>query len=318
MPSLLPQRGPCLADPLLKLRTFRIFSEADQNCHKDYSQSACQPQPWMRTLAAIAKYRQEALMSASSNLLNLSTPDRFFVRMAAICFFIPVLAFAPTYYLQLPAGTVVGTRGLHLHALVFTAWPAFFLLQTWFAATGRLRRHRSWGMAGIALGTVLILSGVASTIRQLDANLAAGYGEAARSFAIVPSTQVLLFSILFAAAIAKGAKPDFHKRLMLMATVILMPAALVRIPFALIVGIGPGLRPGNGVAPPPVVMPVIVAVVVDLIIVAAILHDWRAQRRLHPAYVVGGAVIVAIHLLIVPLSHTSAWRTITDWLLGFA
>lgn len=257
-------------------------------------------------------------MSATSDSLERDTRNRFYFWVASICLFVPLLTFAPTYYLQLPAGTVVGTRGLHLHALVFTAWPAFFLLQTWFAATGRLHRHRSWGLAGIALGTALILSGIASTVRQLDANLSAGYGEAARAFAIVPVTQMLLFTLLFAGAIATYARTDFHKRLMLMATVILMPAALVRIPFALIFGVGPGLRPGNGVAPPPVLMPAIAAILVDVLLVAAMIYDRRTHRRVHPTYVIGAIVVLTIHILMVPFSRTALWHTATDWLLGFA
>src|SRR5690606_2751106 len=107
---------------------------------------------------------------------------------------------------------VVGTRGLHLHALVFTAWPALFLLQTWLAHTGRLRRHRAWGLAGVSLATALVISGVASVARQLDASLTAGYGDGARAFALLPSAQVLLFAAFFATAIARTADRGTHKR----------------------------------------------------------------------------------------------------------
>lgn len=244
--------------------------------------------------------------------------DRFYVWMAGICLVVPLLAFAPTYYLQLPAGTVVGTRGLHLHALIFTVWPMFFALQTWFAVTGRVRSHRAWGIAGVSLGTVLILSGLTSAIRQLDANLSAGYGDGATAFAIVPMSQMMLFAGTFAAALVKRGQPAFHKRLMLMATIALLPAALVRIPFALLVGFGPGLRPGNGVAPPPVAFPAVVALLADLLIVAAMLYDWRRHGKPHRAYVIGGALFFMAHLLVAPLSSTSAWRAVADFLRGFA
>jgi hypothetical protein len=73
-----------------------------------------------------------------------------------------------------------------------------------------------------------------------------------------------------------------------------------------------------GVAPPPVAMPVIVALVVDLLIVVAAIYEWRAQRKPHPAFVVGAVVLMTIHVLSVPFSHTAAWHAVTDWLLGFA
>lgn len=242
---------------------------------------------------------------------------RFYVAMAAVCFVIPMLTFAPTYYLQLPAGTVVGTRGLHLHALVFTAWPALFFVQTWLAYTGRRRRHRAWGLAGVSLATALVISGFASVARQLDASLAAGYGDTARAFALLPTAQVLLFTAFFAAAIARTTDPEAHKRCMLLATIALMPAALVRIPFALVIGVAPGMRPGQ-VPPPPVFMPVLVALIADLLIAAAILYDWRTRGRPHKAYLVGGAATVLVHLLVVPISGTAGWHELADYLTGFA
>ena len=46
----------------------------------------------------------------------------FAVWMAGAFVLIAFGGFAPTYWLQLPAGTFVGSPLLHLHGLLFSAW----------------------------------------------------------------------------------------------------------------------------------------------------------------------------------------------------
>src|SRR5687767_4521833 len=86
----------------------------------------------------------------------------FYVWMAGACAAIAFGGFAPTYWLQLAPGTFVGSPLLHLHGLLFSAWPLFFLLQTLLVARGRLTSHRSWGLAGISLATAMVLVGFAA------------------------------------------------------------------------------------------------------------------------------------------------------------
>ena len=62
------------------------------------------------------------------------TRGRFYVWMAGICALIAFGLFAPTYWIQIPAGTFTGAPLVHLHGLLFSAWTLFFLAQTIFAA----------------------------------------------------------------------------------------------------------------------------------------------------------------------------------------
>ena len=81
-----------------------------------------------------------------------------------------------------------------------------------------------------------------------------------------------VFLALVAAAVALRSRPQTHKRLMLLATINLLDAPIARWPGA------PGLTA--------------VYVLVDLFIVAAILYDLATRRRVDPAYVWGGALVV--------------------------
>lgn len=51
----------------------------------------------------------------------------FYVWMAAAIAIFAFAAFAPTYWLQLPAGTFVGTPLVHIHSAIFTAWTLFLV-----------------------------------------------------------------------------------------------------------------------------------------------------------------------------------------------
>ena len=55
-----------------------------------------------------------------------------------------------------------------------------------------------------------------------------------------------------------------------------------------------------------------------LLIVAGMIHDKRTRGKVHPAYWVAGAAVLAVQLLTTPLSGTSAWLRVTDWLLAIA
>lgn len=241
----------------------------------------------------------------------------FYVWMAGACTLIAFGGFAPTYWLQLAPGTFIGSPLLHLHALLFSAWPVFFLLQTTFAALGRVGRHRAWGLLGISLATAMVLVGFAVADEVLAKRLAAGLGDRARAFHIVSTSMITLFGVFVVAAIASVTRPEIHKRLMLLATITMLPPAIARLFFAVNVGIGAGLRPGLG--PPRTAESVLMAgFITDTLILAGMIYDVRTRGRVHPAYLIGGAIIVAVQVLRVPLSTTQGWYAIADFLARFS
>jgi hypothetical protein len=254
--------------------------------------------------------------AASEVLPTRETVRGFYVWMASACALLAFVGFAPTFWLQLGPGTFVGSPLLITHGIVFTAWPLFLLWQTTLVSTGRTALHRAWGMAGVALATAMVCTGFAVANAVLAARLSAGMGDAARAFHIVTMSILLLFAGFVAVAIVAVKRPDIHKRMMLLATFSILPPAIARLSFAVAVGIGPGLRPGNG--PPRSVESVMLpALIADALILVCILYDMRTRGRPHPAYLIGGGVILAVQLLRIPLSDTPGWYAIADWLARF-
>ena len=139
--------------------------------------------------------------------------------MAGACVLIAFGGFAPTYWLQLPPGTFVGSPLLHLHGAAVFGVDALLLLQTTLAARGRIARHRSWGLLGVSLATAMVLVGFAVADEVLATRLAAGFGDRARAFHIASTSMVTLFGVFVSAAIVFVGRPEIHKRLMLLATI---------------------------------------------------------------------------------------------------
>lgn len=235
----------------------------------------------------------------------------FYVWMAGICVLIAFGGFIPTYWVRLAAGTFKGAPILHIHGMLFFAWTLFFLAQTTFVATGRTPKHRNWGMFGISLATAMGITVVLAAINSINAAETIGMGDEARRFTIVSLSGLVLFAAFIGFAIANVRRAELHKRFMLLAMVPLMHAAMARVFMV-------AFAPADAKGPPPVFVAVPPGIFVDLLIVAAIVHDWRTRGRPHRVYVIGGAIIVCVQLLSVPLSTSPAWMAIAKWVQSLA
>ncbi|HXV40101.1 MAG TPA: hypothetical protein VD701_03955 [Steroidobacteraceae bacterium] len=250
-------------------------------------------------------------MVASASAAVPAASNRFYLAMALTCALVAILGFAPTYWAPLAAGTLAEAPIVHLHAVLFTAWSAFFVAQAALIAGGRVARHRALGLVGISLATGMLLVGLATAIHSTELQIAMGHADRARGFMIVPVTTILFFACAVAFAIANRTRPEIHKRVMLVASIAILMAAVGRI-VRFTLG-----RAGLLGGPPPIEFSILPALLTDLLIVAAMVHDRRARGRVHPAYWIGGGAWLAVQLGRIPLSKTPMWQAIVDWLLAF-
>lgn len=242
--------------------------------------------------------------------------SKFYIGMAAVFVGIAFGGFFGTYWLQIARGTFTGPAMLHLHGLLFSLWTLFFLSQAMLVANRRLRTHRAWGLLGISLATAMLFTGLAVAILGLHERLDAGYGDPARAFTIVPVTGILMFAGFVTAAIVNIRRPEWHKRFMLVATTTVLQAAIARFFFLAATGGGPGMRPGLG-PPMPIERTMVAGAIVEMLIVAAMVHDWRSHGRVHPAYWWGLGVTLAVHVSRPFIGYTEGWYRFTDFLLAF-
>ncbi len=250
-------------------------------------------------------------MNPNNSASARSDAQWFYVWMAGVCVLIAFGGFIPTYWAKLAAGTFKGAPILHIHGVLFFTWTLFFLAQTTFVATGRTPKHRNWGLAGISLATAMGITVVLAAINSIKAAETIGMGDEARRFTIVSLSGLALFAAFLGLAIANVRRAELHKRFMLLAMVPLMHAATARVFMT-------AFAPADAKGPPPVFVSIPPGLFVDLIIVAAIIHDWRTRGRPHRVYVIGGAILLAVQLLSVPLSAGPTWMAIAKWVQSLA
>ena len=250
-------------------------------------------------------------MNPNNSASARSDAQWFYVWMAGVCVLIAFGGFIPTYWAKLAAGTFKGAPILHIHGMLFFTWTLFFLAQTTFVATGRTPKHRNWGLAGISLATAMGITVVLAAINSIKAAETIGMGDEARRFTIVSLSGLALFAAFLGLAIANVRRAELHKRFMLLAMVPLMHAATARLFMT-------AFAPADAKGPPPVFVAIPPGLFVDLIIVAAIIHDWRTRGRPHRVYVIGGAILLAVQLLSVPLSAEPTWMAIAKWVQSLA
>lgn len=206
---------------------------------------------------------------------------QYFV-VVAISVTVTVLAgFIPLYTLRLLRHDPNLTLLVHAHGFVMTAWMALFLTQTQLIARHRVDLHRRLGWFGAGVAMLVIVVGVSTLIHA-----------AARKSHDVHSTRFLwmlaafdgialvVFAGLVGAAIVLRRRGDYHKRLMLLATLSLLGPA-----FGRLTAYAKGLRGDSDIG---------VLLLCAGTVVACALVDKVRSHRLHPAFLWGGAPVIAM------------------------
>lgn len=221
----------------------------------------------------------------------------FYVGMALVLAAMVVVGFWPSYFGPLVGGTYTGSWVFHVHGAIFLGWMGLFAAQVALVSTGHTRLHRRLGMFGIGYGVLLLLVGLAVSVYAPVIHIRSGAWDldAAASFLMLPLGDMALFAGLFGAAIRYRRQPEVHKRLMLLATVAIVFAAVSRrIPYE-----QPWTFLAIWLAP----------------VAAATVYDWRTRGRVHRVYLLGVVVLVAAFLRVF-VRESELWLAIGRALLA--
>ncbi|HYG80444.1 MAG TPA: hypothetical protein VD861_08660 [Pyrinomonadaceae bacterium] len=230
--------------------------------------------------------------------VNSRRHERLFYTGMAVVFAATVFAgFARTYFLRPYFDASSLPWLLHLHGVVFTSWLVLLLAQTALVAGRRIDVHRRLGVAGGVVAALMIVIGTLTAIIRAKVVEVPPGSVSPLVFLTIPLGDMLVFGILVGAGFYFRRRADAHKRLMLLATVAILPAATARLPFAFVQQVGPLAFFG----------------LADLFILACLIYD-LISRRPHPATLWGGLLIVASQPLRLMLGNTQAWLTFADWL----
>lgn len=207
------------------------------------------------------------------------------------------VGFAHSYYLKTFFHTPALPALMHIHGIVMTLWIMTFLTQVRLIAKRRVDLHRRVGVAGAVLAAIVLIVGVATGIEA--ARLGHTPGPPPLVFLVVPIVDIAVFSILCGLGLSFRRKPEFHRRLMLLASIGILSAAFAR----------PVILAGFSS-----IAPLVAFGMTDLLVIACIVYDTRLHGRLHPAFGFGGALIIASHPFRLWFGGTAVWMAIARWL----
>lgn len=203
---------------------------------------------------------------------------------------------------------------MHVHAVLMGAWMLLLLTQTTLMATGRRGMHMQLGVMGMILAPALVLAGVVLVPTNLQ--LWAAFGEAGppeaqqgvQGFLHFMTNIALLqlriafcfLALVFLGLRARKRDSGLHKRLMILATTVPLPAALDRMEFL------PHTLPQS---------PLTADLWPLFCIAPMFLWDLYRQRSVHRAYWIWAAFMVPTGILINLLWDSPWWHSVAPGLL---
>jgi len=222
----------------------------------------------------------------------------FYALVALVAAAIVFVGFSRTFFLN----WLFAKRDLSplyvLHGVVFSSWIALFLIQTWLVASGRTSVHRRLGVIGGFLAVTMVVVGLTIAIHAARSGFLTPGLPPPLIFFVVPFFDIVVFSILVGAALYYRKKSPTHKRLMLVATISMLPPAFARIPLGFIAA----------------ALPISAFALADVVLLACILYDSFINRHLHRAYLWGGLLFIASFPVRILLARTAAWMTFAHWI----
>src|SRR6202051_2335820 len=177
-------------------------------------------------------------VATSTAKVRAAVPGRqydhvFFSTMAVLLLVSVFLGFAGSYYLAGMFHAPLPSAIVHVHGAIFSSWILFLLAQTTLVASGRTDIHRRIGIAGFLLACLMVVVGVWAATNSLGRS-SGPTGIDPKTFYIIPMTDMLIFGVLVFFAYRARFDSAAHKRIIIVATVALLIAAIARWPVPLV------------------------------------------------------------------------------------
>jgi hypothetical protein len=226
----------------------------------------------------------------------------FFLALAGALSATALFGFARSFYLQPLFGAPPLTALLVAHGVAATAWFALLIAQAVLARRGQIGLHRTVGQWGWLVAIAVAASALAIIVATATdgEETRSGLPESVGMFIQLGS--VSWFSVLALLAWRNTRRPDYHKRLIAMATIVMMAPVFSRISRL--------FRDGG---PPPFDS----AFAASLFIAALAWNDWRTLGKLHPVTLLAGGGYLAFVAVRMPIARSDIWNhTIVPALTG--
>jgi hypothetical protein len=200
---------------------------------------------------------------------------------------------------------------LHIHAACMATWLLLLLVQTSLVATGRTALHRTLGLAALLMAPAVVAAmiGIAFDRWRAIAELGTSAGPewmastaAASNILLEQIRSALFFSIFVGwALLVRRKDPETHKRMMILATLMPMGAAITRIDWL------PTTMPDSYVSQYAYHL---------LWLTPALVYDLVRRGAVHRAYVIGIALVLPYAIVSQLLWGSDWWVSTAPKLMG--
>lgn len=248
--------------------------------------------------------------ASESSPVRTSFPDRtsdrtFYLLMVTAIWAVILAGFTPSAIKHVTGKHVAYAPIVYVHICVAVGWLALLTTQI---ALVRLRRpavHRRLGLLGFAMVPLLAITGAWAALVMIRLEFPTPDSDA--PFLILPLLNVTNFTVVALAGLALRRKPAVHKRLMLLATVLLMDAGFAR-------WLGGPLSKLTGDGVLPFFIQYYTGTVLLILIMAA--YDLVTRRKLYPAFVIAALFGVTNEVIVAYVYNLPAWKPVAMHILG--
>ncbi|MGP8269429.1 MAG: hypothetical protein ACLQLH_05130 [Terracidiphilus sp.] len=243
----------------------------------------------MATLTQNLLARPFKAVTARNGLLD----KYFYFSMSLLIAAIVVWGFSHTIDANLFHPAVPRPVLLWFHATAFSTWVVFFIVQSTLVRTHNVKLHKLFGWFGAGLGTVMVILGTITSIVMARFDNYRLHLPGTDAFLIVPFYDMAAFGTLFALAILWRKKPEFHRRLIFIATCCLLDAAFGRVDYIYTHGL--------------------FYYCLDGVILLGVLRDLFVNRRVHKVYLTALPILLVTQIFVV-----YTWKSSSPWWLHIA
>ena len=201
----------------------------------------------------------------------------FHASMAWFFVIVAIAGFAPRSLAIVSGAMRSPPLVVHLHAAVMASWVSLLAVQATLSLAGRMDLHRKSGVASLVVAPLVFIMLIAVTIIRQNAAAGTPAGPIVNNILLVQIRSIVLFpTFLIWALRTRLTDPEMHKRMMLLATLMLLDAAIARMSW-----LPYNEFPKSYLA---------VHIYLLLLLVPALLYDLIRRGRIHRAWVWGLAL----------------------------
>ncbi len=222
--------------------------------------------------------------------------------MAFVGLFAVLVGFAKTFILPISNGTFKAPPIVHVHGAFSFGWIFLFLIQALLIHFRKYHIHQTLGISGVVIAAGVLITMIPTAIYVVERDLSLGVGDTAYSTLLGVVTAGIMFFTLVLAGVLNRNRPQYHKRLMLLSTIVVLWPAWFR------------FRHYFPSVPRPDIW--FAYALADSLIIIAWIWDRLKNGRIHPVLKYVGLFIILEQAIEIYLFDSPGWQNAAKWLYG--